>query len=305
MNGPARQRTILRILHCRNFSRFVGILALLVVSAGLSQTARAQEDRPEIIPGERRTPRKKDAGPRAVGLIQLGKNGKASIIPLAILINGKFWDASAYKADPVPMALDSGVVYEGERTGNSLGLFTVGSALHSNNPNAAMPWLGTGVWRPTGTEPAVKVEKAESAPVGIGADDGPPRLTRDPGAVKASTAPASGSTPASSSPSSSSGSASAPSSSSGSSSSSSKPASSSGDEPPRLTKGSSTPSSEPSGSQPPAGSTTNPADAKAGDSKSGDSKSADAKSSASKPPARANVPASDSGATEANRPILR
>ena len=61
---------------------------------------------------------------------------------------------ASYKADPVPMALDSGVVYEGERTGNSLGLFTVGSALHSNNPNAAMPWLGTGVWRPTGTEPS-------------------------------------------------------------------------------------------------------------------------------------------------------
>ena len=311
MTGPARQRTILRILHCRNFLRFVGILTLLVMSAALSQLARAQEDRPEIVPGERRTPRKKDAGPRAVGLIQLGANGKASIIPLAILINGKFWDASVYKADPVPMALDSGVVYEGERSGNSLGLFTIGSALHSNNPNAAIPWLGTGVWRPTGTEPTVKVAKAESSPVGIGSDDGPPRLTRDTSTAKPSTAPASGSTPSSSSaPSSSSGSASAPSSSSGSPSSNSKPASSSGDEPPRLTKGSSTPSSEGSGSQPPAGSATNPADSKsgdskAGDSKPGDSKSTDAKSSASKASAGPNVPASDSGATEANRPILR
>lgn len=271
-------------------------MALLLVSVSFGHRALAQEERPEITPGERKTPRKKDAGPRAVALIQLGTNGKASIIPIAILINGKFWDASVYKADPVPMALDSGVVYEGERSGNSLGLFTLGSALHSNNPNAAIQWLGTGVWRPNGTEPAVKVVKADGTPVGIGSDDAPPRLTRDTSTAKASTAPASGSTPSSSSVPSSS--ASAPgSSSSGSSSSTSKPASSSGDEPPRLTKGSST--SGPSSSPPAA-----PASTSAG-SKASESKPANAKESATKAPQPANVPASDSGATEANRPILR
>ena len=52
-------------------------------------------------------------------------------------MNGKFWDASAYKADPVPMALEPGNVYEVEQTGSSLGLFTVNSALHSNAQNTA------------------------------------------------------------------------------------------------------------------------------------------------------------------------
>ena len=261
-----------------------------MANAPFGGVAMAQEQRPQITPSEHRAPRKKDAGPRAVGVIQLGTNGKASIIPIAILINGKFWDASAYKADPVPMALDSGVVYEGERTGNSLGLFTVGSALHSNNPSAAMPWLGTGVWRPNGTEPTVKVLKADGAPVGIGVDDGPPRLTRDTSTAKPAPAP-----PANS----------APPSSSGGSSSGSKPSSSSGDEPPRLNR----PNSEPSSdgpptltrpSNPPASDQTKPADAKPSDSKS-----ADAKPNASKAPAPPNVPASDSGATEANRPVLR
>ncbi len=52
-------------------------------------------------------------GPRALGLVQLSANGKAHLIPITILFDGEFYDASAYKAAPVPMALESGTVYEG------------------------------------------------------------------------------------------------------------------------------------------------------------------------------------------------
>jgi hypothetical protein len=267
-------------------SRVLAAIVILAFGLSLVATVAAQEERPQIFPGERKAQRKKDAGPRAVGLIQLGSNGKASIIPLAIVINGRFWDAGVYKADPVPMALDSGNVYEGERSGSSLGLFTVGSALHSNNPNAAIPWLGTGVWRANGTEPPTKAIKAESAPTGIGIDEAPPRLTRDTSATKPP-APAANSAPPSSS---------------GGSSSDSKPSSSSGDGPPRLSKGNSPSSDEPPTlsrpSNPPASDQTKPADSKPNDSKPGESKTA------AKKPAQ-NVPASDSGASDANRPRLR
>src|SRR5215467_3547797 len=118
VTGP---RSFLKILSCG------AILALLV---GVPSLSAAQEDRPQITPEKPKIPRKKDAGPRAVAVMQLAQNGKASLVPVAILINGKFWDASAYKASPVPMALESGTVYEAERTGSSLGLFTVASALH-------------------------------------------------------------------------------------------------------------------------------------------------------------------------------
>ena len=285
--GPARRPRLVRILHCRNWSRVLGAVILFAFARFPVGTAFAQEDRPQIFPGEHKAQRKKDAGPRALGLIQLGSNGKASIIPLAILINGKFWDAGIYKADPVPMALDSGNVYEGERSGSSLGLFTVGSALHSNNPSAAMPWLGTGMWRANGTEPPTKAIKAESAPAGIGVDEAPPRLTRDTSAAKPAAPPANSSPPSSS----------------GGSSSGSKPSSSSGDEPPRLSKGNSAPSSDepPTLSRPntpPASDQTKPTDSKPSDSKPDDSKAA------AKKPAQ-NVPTSDSGAGEANRPRLR
>ena len=247
--------------------------------AGAAIPSSAQEDeRPQITPGERKVPRKKDAGPRALALLQMATNGKTSLVPIAILVNGKFWDASAYKADPVPMALDSGNVYEAEHTGNSLGLFTVGSALRANRAlNNQPPWLGTGVWRPTGTEPTTTGIKAEKTPVGIDSSDAPPRLTRD---VTASDASAKGDKP----PASTSGTPTT----SGIPTDASKPSRpSDSDEPPRLSK-----PSEPANTS--ASSSSTPADSKSGNSRS-DTKSSE----------QVKVPASDSGATEGDRPRLR
>jgi hypothetical protein len=222
----------------------------------------------------------------------MGANGKVSLVPIAILIGGKFWDASAYKAEPVPMALDPGTVYEGERAGSSLGLFTINSALHSRTVNSQIPWIATGKWVPAGNELAKTAVKAETAPVGIDKSDEPPRLTRDPTKVTAPAgAPASGSSP----------SASAPSSSAPASSTQSSGQSGSGDEPPRLTKGASTAPATPPSPTPPTGSS---GPATTGESKP-DSKNGDSKPSDTKADNRENVPASDSGASEANRPRLR
>lgn len=154
---------------------FSAIFAALLSS---SVSISAQQDTPEIKPLEKTFNKKKDQGPRAVALMQLASNGKATLVPVVIRIGGKFYDATEYKANPVPMALESGTVYEAERTGKSLGLFTVGGALHSNSVNAAIPWIGTGLWLPEGTEAPKTERKAESVPVGIESEDAPPRLTK-------------------------------------------------------------------------------------------------------------------------------
>ena len=257
--------------------------------------AAAQQDKPEIMPGERRPVKRKATGPRALAILQLGANGKTSLLPVAILINGKFWDASSYKADPIPMALEPGTVYEAERTGNSLGLFTVGSALHSNTANAPVPWLGTGIWHPTGSESNTVEAKAESAPKGLQDADRPPRLTRDPNAVNARPPASSGGSTPSSTP-----------------SSGDKPKSSDSDEPPRLTKGSSPPPSEPAPSSPSAGQSPNappapsaPPSTSGSGSKPGDSKTDATKTADAKAGDKSTVPTSDSGASGANRPRLR
>lgn len=260
-----------------------GSVALLALACILSSAvgAFAQEERPQIVPGERKAQKKKNAGPRAVGVLQMTANGKASLVPIAILIDGKFWDASAYKADPIPMALEPETVYEAERAGNSIGLFTVGSALHRNNAAVGdlAPWIGTGAWHPNGSEPETRSAKAEAVPVGIDTSEGPPRLTRDPAAKDKPPDSAAGKIPESGS---------AP------TSSPSKPAGQSSDEPPRLSKpGSSPPTSSPSDSNPPAQGGAKPSSDKAGETKAGEAKN------------QPNVPASDSGASDSNRPRLR
>jgi len=297
-------------------------VALAAEFVSLGAVSRAQEERPQIITGERKVARKKDAGPRAVAVLQVTANGKASLVPIAILINGKFWDASAYKANPVPMALETGTVYEAERTGNSQGLFTVGSALHSNAANAQTPWIGTGAWVPAGTEKPNAAVKAEGVPKGIDTTDDRPRLTRNPqpatsGGQTSAQASAQGAKASDTSP---------PTSSSQSSGQASGPSSaSSSDEPPRLKRpaedansGAPTQAPAQAGSSQTGASASGsdakqdqsqPAQGQTSQSQAGQTRSAQPQGGEAKPAAtqaaEAKPPESDSGAAEGNRPRLR
>jgi hypothetical protein len=157
-------------------------------------------------------------GPRALGLVELAPGGKAHLVPITILYDGEYYDATAYKAAPVPMALESGTVYEGFRSGVSLGLFTVGSVLQGNNT-----WVGNGTWQ-SDAEIAAKKDaaakrKAVMSKPAPELPEGPPVLRRaspkpkapddassssgpagaGPASPSAST-PASGTAPAASSP---------------------------------------------------------------------------------------------------------
>lgn len=113
-------------------------------------------------------------GPRALGLIQLSPTGnKGRIIPIAIMMDGKFYDAGSYKAAPVPMALDFGIVYEGFRTGVSQGVFTITQPGQLNHV-----WIAEGTWLPAGSK-ALEKRKKYSAPVIADEDkEGPPVLHR-------------------------------------------------------------------------------------------------------------------------------
>ena len=84
-------------------------------------------------------------GPRATALVVLSADGKSAtrLIPVCIRDNDHFWDASIYQASPRPMALEPGTVYEIERTGNPIGLFTVSEPVQENGA-----WVAQGSWQP-------------------------------------------------------------------------------------------------------------------------------------------------------------
>ena len=116
-------------------------------------------------------------GPRAVGLLQLASNGKAHLIPVTIMIDGKFYDAGAYKADPTPMALQFETVYEAEKSGAPQGLFTVAGAVAGKDS-----WVADGKWRSNADIKAEKARRAaERAKLSQKAPEeasGPPKLRR-------------------------------------------------------------------------------------------------------------------------------
>ena len=110
-----------------------------------------------------------------MGLLQFLPGGKVRLIPVVILIDGQYYDASAYKASPVPMALWSETVYEGFRAGISQGIFTVGGALENQKTNE---WIAEGTWQ-TAESLAAKTTKKPSPTIPRGLEDddsGPPTL---------------------------------------------------------------------------------------------------------------------------------
>ena len=134
---------------------------------------------PPALPAQASHTAKPPKGPRALGLLELAPDGKAHLIPITILIDGKYYDASAYKAAPVPMALWGDTVYEGILTGVSQGLFTVREPLQRKDEGGTTEWIAEGTWQTAAALKAkVKKKPVESTPRGINEDEGPPVLRR-------------------------------------------------------------------------------------------------------------------------------
>lgn len=138
--------------------------------------------------------RKEHKGPRAIAVIefpQASKDGQATVkyaprlIPAIILNEGKYFDADAYMATPVPWAIQPGTVYEAREAGESKGLFTIQRAAADANKN----WIATGIWdsaeaieaRAEAKRKTAEAKKAREAALKEQAKDtGPPKLHRGP-----------------------------------------------------------------------------------------------------------------------------
>src|SRR5262249_26206372 len=155
------------------------LIVLLVCAGGF--TALAQRRKPHKL--------------RSTALVELNTDPTGvmttRVIPITILGEGRFHDASSYKATPRPMALDAGVVYEAQKSGQPVGYVTI------TNAGKTGGWAALGKWQPVGA--AAKATPAATAPSTPG-DDRPilPRGASNPASPsKASATPSPTPTPSS------------------------------------------------------------------------------------------------------------
>ncbi len=84
---------------------------------------------------------------RATGLLELVNDSSGEhyrLTPITILDGGRFRDASIYESKPRPMALETGVVYEAQKTGVIVGTLTITKSEEKNGI-----WTAAGYWLQT------------------------------------------------------------------------------------------------------------------------------------------------------------
>ena len=85
----------------------------------------------------------KKRGPRALAVVEFLPGGKARLVPVALWIDDRYYDASLYGANPEPMALEPETVYEATNYGEPTGLFTIQTAEQVKGN-----WVAMGQWKP-------------------------------------------------------------------------------------------------------------------------------------------------------------
>lgn len=208
-------------------------------------------------PPESSAPRKSKHRTRAIGVLEFLPGGSARLVPIALWMDGKYYDASLYAANPEPLAVQYGTVYEALNYGETAGTFVVSMPKQWNGS-----WVADGHWTPyrpldakLAAEAAKQAKPKSSQGKAIftsGADEGPPVLRKGGQSAAGNPAPTANAGTADNSPQSASPGAASPTPSnpSGASADSGRPTlKRPTDEPPPSASGS-TPSSTPAPSDP-------------------------------------------------------
>jgi hypothetical protein len=143
------------------------------------------------------------AGPRAVGVLEWTPQG-LRLVPVSLMLDGRYYDATLYRANPVPLAVEQDTVYQVQKSGEPLGDFTVTTP--AQLPNGG--WIGQGNYE-SDADRKKKAEDREKAAQGalaakpVDPQEERPVLRRGPAKSDTSTPPTSaptGSAPASAPP---------------------------------------------------------------------------------------------------------
>ena len=113
---------------------------------------------------------KERTDPRALSVLEMDGNGHSRLVPVTILFQDRYYDASQYQANPIPMAAEGGNVFQVLKANLPIGWFTVAQAtqVHGN-------WVSMGAYQEQAPEREKKPGKVE---VSLGKDDDRPVLKR-------------------------------------------------------------------------------------------------------------------------------
>jgi hypothetical protein len=122
-------------------------LALRAIAAAmaifLAVTIAPAQDRQQQQRSPSTTTRKAKRGPRAIAVVEFLPGGGIRLVPIAIWIDGRYYDASLYSANPAPMAIEPQTVYEAQSLGEPTGTFTITQPRQVDGA-----WMADGSWRP-------------------------------------------------------------------------------------------------------------------------------------------------------------
>jgi len=173
----------------------IALLAVLALSAVGAAQLRDRTEHKRADEGQDQAQSKKPAkrGPRAIGVIEFSPKG-ARLVPIALWMDGRYYDASFYGANPAPMVLQPETLYQALSYGEPTGWFTVTTPEQVNGA-----WVAEGQWKPQlGTfdtkvaqQAAKQAKKKTQSP--ISDDSGPPVLRRSPSSGSSDTTSTSGS----------------------------------------------------------------------------------------------------------------
>ncbi len=171
-----------RIRGCKVTFALLAVLLAVNFAAAQRPQMRHREETTDQQPAAK----KPTAGnARAIGVVEFLPKGGVRLIPVALWLDGRYYDASLYAANPEPFALQPETVYQAEDYGEPTGLFTVTEPKEINGS-----WVADGQWKPhlnmdvklasdAAKEAAKLPPKKPSKAVMTGdADDGPPVLHR-------------------------------------------------------------------------------------------------------------------------------
>lgn len=143
--GSESRRKIEPQLHARWWTLAAALFVLLLTSRAIGQILDQPGPQPvnQQLGQIQDIPKPKKRGARAIAVLEFLPGGGARLVPVALWLDGQFYDASLYEANPEPLALEPETVYEATDYGRPTGLFTV-----TRPEEIKGSWIGAGQWKP-------------------------------------------------------------------------------------------------------------------------------------------------------------